>query len=419
MIVAFGLNHKTASLDLRGKLSFAPEIVEKVLHDACTILHVREIVLLSTCNRTEVYLFGNVSDHQIVTWLAMIKGTEINALSECFYSFRNEHAVKHMIEVASGLDSLVLGEPQIFGQIKSAFSVAKEAGTVSVNLEKVFQFIFSAAKRVRTETAIGKNPVSVASASVNLASKIFSDLGEAHALLIGAGETIELVAKHLVDNGIGKLTVANRTLNRARSFSERFSADVILLSDMPEMLKTVDILISSTASQLPILGKGAVEFALRRRKHKPMFMVDIAVPRDIEPQVEELADVYLYNVDDLADFIEDNVKARNIEANVAKVIIAEEVNSWSNQHKGLMAIKTIKEFRTSAEKIRDLETNRALIALEGGKNAKDVVMELARSITNKLLHTPTKNLKRAGEEGRHDAINATKELFNLNDKENR
>lgn len=419
MIVAFGLNHKTASLDLRGKLSFAPEIVEKVLHDARTILHVREIALLSTCNRTEVYLFGNVSDHQIVTWLAMIKGAEINALSECFYSFRNEHAVKHMIEVASGLDSLVLGEPQIFGQIKSAFSVAKEAGTVSVNLEKVFQFIFSAAKRVRTETAIGKNPVSVASASVNLASKIFSDLGEAHALLIGAGETIELVAKHLVDNGIGKLTVANRTLNRARSFSERFSADVILLSDMPEMLKTVDILISSTASQLPILGKGAVEFALRRRKYKPMFMVDIAVPRDIEPQVEELADVYLYNVDDLADFIEDNVKARNIEANVAKVIIAEEVNSWSNQHKGLMAIKTIKEFRTSAEKIRDLETNRALIALEGGKNAKDVVMELARSITNKLLHTPTKNLKRAGEEGRHDAINATKELFNLNDKENR
>ncbi len=419
MIVAFGLNHKTASLDLRGKLSFAPEIVEKVLHDACTILHVREIVLLSTCNRTEVYLFGNVSDHQIVTWLAMIKGTEINALSECFYSLRNEHAVKHMIEVASGLDSLVLGEPQIFGQIKSAFSVAKEAGTVSVNLEKTFQFIFSAAKRVRTETAIGKNPVSVASASVNLASKIFSDLGEAHALLIGAGETIELVAKHLMDNGIGKLTVANRTLNRARSFSERFSADVILLSDMPEMLKTVDILISSTASQLPILGKGAVEFALKKRKYKPMFMVDIAVPRDIEPQVEELADVYLYNVDDLADFIEDNVKARNIEANVAKVIIAEEVNSWSNQHKGLMAIKTIKEFRTSAEKIRDLETNRALIALQGGKNAKDVVMELARSITNKLLHTPTKNLKRAGEEGRHDAINATKELFNLNDKENR
>ena len=419
MIVAFGLNHKTASLDLRGKLSFAPEIVEKVLHDACTILHVREIVLLSTCNRTEVYLFGNVSDHQIVTWLAMIKGTEINALSECFYSFRNEHAVKHMIEVASGLDSLVIGEPQIFGQIKSAFSVAKEAGTVSVNLEKTFQFIFSAAKRVRTETAIGKNPVSVASASVNLASKIFSDLGEAHALLIGAGETIELVAKHLMDNGIGKLTVANRTLNRARSFSERFSADVILLSDMPEMLKTVDILISSTASQLPILGKGAVEFALKKRKYKPMFMVDIAVPRDIEPQVEELADVYLYNVDDLADFIEDNVKARNIEANVAKVIVAEEVNSWSNQHKGLMAIKTIKEFRTSAEKIRDLETNRALIALQGGKNAKDVVMELARSITNKLLHTPTKNLKRAGEEGRHDAINATKELFNLNDKENR
>tara|TARA_B100000212_G_scaffold63297_1_gene43338 strand:- start:1637 stop:2893 length:1257 start_codon:yes stop_codon:yes gene_type:complete len=418
MLTAFGINHRTASVDLRGKLSFSPALMEKVLQDAQSILHVREITILSTCNRTEIYLYGDVSDHHLISWLAMIKGTEINNLSNCFYSFRDEDAIKHMIEVASGMDSLILGEPQIFGQIKSAFLVAKEAGTVFKNLENIFQFVFSIAKRVRSETAIGKNPVSVASASVNLASKIFSNLEEAHALVIGAGDTIELVAKHLVENGIGKLTVANRTLTKARSFSENFSADMILLSDMPDMLETVDILISSTASQLPILGKGAVETALKKRKYRPMFMVDIAVPRDIEPQVEELSDVYLYTVDDLEDFIEDNVKARNSEANIARVIISDEVNRWSIENRGRSVVRTIKEFRTNAEKIRDVEINRALNSLEKGKSASDVVVELARSITNKLLHTPTKNIKRAGEEGRHDAIATTKELFNLTDKEN-
>ena len=418
MLTAFGINHRTASVDLRGKLSFSPALMEKVLQDAQSILHVREITILSTCNRTEIYLYGDVSDHHIISWLAMIKGTEINNLSNCFYSFKDEDAIKHMIEVASGMDSLILGEPQIFGQIKSAFLVAKEAGTVFKNLENIFQFVFSIAKRVRSETAIGKNPVSVASASVNLASKIFSNLEDAHALVIGAGDTIELVAKHLVENGIGKLTVANRTLTKARSFSENFSADMILLSDMPDMLETVDILISSTASQLPILGKGAVETALKKRKYRPMFMVDIAVPRDIEPQVEELSDVYLYTVDDLEDFIEDNVKARNSEANIARVIISDEVNRWGIENRGRSVVRTIKEFRTNAEKIRDVEINRALNSLEKGKSASDVVVELARSITNKLLHTPTKNIKRAGEEGRHDAIATTKELFNLTDKEN-
>ena len=418
MLTAFGINHRTASVDLRGKLSFSPALMEKVLQDAQSILHVREITILSTCNRTEIYLYGDVSDHHLISWLAMIKGTEINNLSNCFYSFKDEDAIKHMIEVASGMDSLILGEPKIFGQIKSAFLVAKEAGTVFKNLENIFQFVFSIAKRVRSETAIGKNPVSVASASVNLASKIFSNLEEAHALVIGAGDTIELVAKHLVENGIGKLTVANRTLTKARSFSENFSADMILLSDMPDMLETVDILISSTASQLPILGKGAVETALKKRKYRPMFMVDIAVPRDIEPQVEELSDVYLYTVDDLEDFIEDNVKARNSEANIARVIISDEVNRWGIENRGRSVVRTIKEFRTNAEKIRDVEINRALNSLEKGKSASDVVVELARSITNKLLHTPTKNIKRAGEEGRHDAIATTKELFNLTDKEN-
>ena len=231
--LAFGINHKSASVDLRGKIAFAPEIVVQALQDARSILHVQEIALLSTCNRTELYLHGDVTDTQLLTWLAMVKGTEIGQLKSCYYCYRGEEAVTHMMRVASGLDSLILGEPQIFGQIKSAYAVGQEAGTVSTVLNQVFQQVFSAAKRVRSETAIGKNPVSVAYASVNLATQIFANLNNAHALLIGAGETIELVAKHLRDKNIGKITVANRTLNRAQELGEEYAADAILLSDIP------------------------------------------------------------------------------------------------------------------------------------------------------------------------------------------
>ena len=418
-LVCLGLNHETAPVEVRERFALSEKALDREVVSLLEAKDIEEGVVLSTCNRTEYYAVvnGGSGAAELESWICGQR--EFDGSREgIFYSYEAREAAEHLCRVASGMDSLILGEPQIFGQIKSAFLVAMEAGTVFKNLENIFQFVFSIAKRVRSETAIGKNPVSVASASVNLASKIFSNLEEAHALVIGAGDTIELVAKHLVENGIGKLTVANRTLTKARSFSENFSADMILLSDMPDMLETVDILISSTASQLPILGKGAVETALKKRKYRPMFMVDIAVPRDIEPQVEELSDVYLYTVDDLEDFIEDNVKARNLEANIARVIISDEVNRWGIENRGRSVVRTIKEFRTNAEKIRDVEINRALNSLEKGKSASDVVVELARSITNKLLHAPTKNIKRAGEEGRHDTIATTKELFNLTDKEN-
>lgn len=319
-----------------------------------------------------------------------------------------------MMRVASGLDSLILGEPQIFGQIKSAYAVGQEAGTVSTVLNQVFQQVFSAAKRVRSETAIGKNPVSVAYASVNLATQIFANLHNAHALLIGAGETIELVAKHLRDKNIGKITVANRTLNRAQELGEAYSADAILLSDIPDFLPQADIIISSTASQLPILGKGAVESALKKRKHKPYFMVDIAVPRDIEPEVEELADVYLYTVDDLEEVVQDNIRARSSAANLAQQIIDQEVDNWTKEYRALAAVDTIRAFRSSVEKIRDAEIDKAMLALERGQDSTEVINSLARNLTNKLLHKPTTRLKQASEEGRDDAINATKELFDLN-----
>ena len=415
-ILAFGINHKSASVDLRGRIAFAPEIVVQVLQDARSILHVQEVALLSTCNRTEVYLFGETSDVQLLTWLSMIKGVEINQLQDCYYCYRDEQAITHMMRVASGLDSLVLGEPQIFGQIKSAYSVGREAGTVSTFLNQAFQLAFSAAKRVRSETAIGKNPVSVAYASVNLAAQIFTNLKDAHALLIGAGETIDLVAKHLRDQQIGKITVANRTLSRAQELAEVYSADAILLADIPDFLPHADIVISTTASQLPILGKGAVESALKKRKFKPFFMVDIAVPRDIEAEVEELPDVYLYTVDDLEEVVQDNMRARSSAADLALEIINQEVENWVKQHRALAAVDTIRAFRNSVELIRDAEIDKAMASLQQGKDSADVITTLARNLTNKLLHKPTTQLKKAGEEGRDDAINVANELFDLSNK---
>jgi len=415
-IIVFGINHKSASVDLRGRVSFAPEIVVETLRSALTRLNIDEMAILSTCNRSEIYAVGELSDLQLMQWLAETKKISVEALKDCYYCYRGTQAVRHMICVASGLDSLVVGEPQIFGQIKSAYSVAQKAETVSVRLNMAFQRAFAVAKRVRSETAIGQNPVSVAYASVSLAEQIFSDLKTAHVLLIGAGKTIELVARYLRDKQIGRITVANRTLERAQELAEDFSAEAILLADMPEHLHKADIVISSTASQLPVLGKGAVETALKRRLHKPMFMVDVAVPRDIEPQVEALDDVYLYTVDDLEEVIQDNLKARQTAASLAEKIVDEEVKNWSSKQRELSVVDTIKAFRDSAEAIRDNEVEKALAALERGQDSTEVIAFLARNLTNKLLHKPTAKLKQAGEKGCDETINVTQELFDLDKK---
>jgi len=415
-ITVFGINHKSASVDLRGRIAFAPETVVESLQAAQVTMGADEVALLSTCNRTEIYLSGDISDEQLLDWLAASKRLERADLEVCYYCYRDHQAIRHMISVASGLDSLVLGEPQIFGQIKSAYSVGREAGTVAADLNNAFQQAFAAAKRVRSETAIGQNPVSVAYASVSLAEQIFADLKNAHALLIGAGETIELVARHLQDKQVGQITVANRTLTRAQTLAEDFSAEAILLSDIPDYLHRADIIISSTASQLPILGKGAVESALKLRKHKPIFMVDIAVPRDIEPEVEELEDVYLYTVDDLEEVIQDNLRARQTAADLAMDIVDQEVKNWSAKQRALAVVDTIRAFRDSAELIRDAEVEKALASLERGQDSADVINALARNLTNKLLHKPTTKLKQASEEGRDNTIDATHELFDLKKK---
>ncbi|MCV6626661.1 MAG: glutamyl-tRNA reductase, partial [Cellvibrionaceae bacterium] len=339
MLLALGINHNTAPVDIRERVAFAPDTQAAALRGLCQALAVEEAAILSTCNRTEVYTWGQAGADDLLGWLGQFHQLSAAQIEPYHYSLVDGAAVEHMMRVAAGLDSLVLGEPQILGQMKDAYAYATEVGTVGRGLHYGFQQVFNIAKRVRSETQIGANPVSVAFAAVSLAQQIFSDLKEDTALLIGAGETIELVARHLHNNGIKKLIVANRTLARAQALADELkvgsnggaSAEAILLSDIPEQLQRADIVISSTASQLPLLGKGAVESALKKRKHKPMFMVDIAVPRDIEAEVDELQDVYLYTVDDLRSVIDENRKSRENEAKKAELIVAEGIAQYQGE----------------------------------------------------------------------------------------
>ena len=412
-LLAFGINHTTAPLALRERVAFAPESLHGAMQEACAHAGLTEVAILSTCNRTEIYAASEGDERAIQQWLVDHTAIDAADLAKSYYCYQDQAAVRHMMKVAGGLDSLVLGEPQILGQMKSAFAVAKEAGTLGAELHAIFQQVFHVAKRVRTETAIGENPVSVAYAAVSLAQQIFSNLKEDTALLIGAGETIELVARHLVEQGIKHIIVANRTLDRAQRLAREFNGEAILLADIPEQLHRADLVISSTASQLPLLGKGAVESALKKRKHKPMFMLDIAVPRDIEEQVGELDDVYLYTVDDLHAVIDENKKSRVAAADQAEEIITQGVELFLRQQRALSAVETVKAYRNKAEQLRDLELQKALRSLQAGGNPEQVLQQLARNLTNKLIHSPTTVLKEASASSRHHVIQVAQELFDL------
>ncbi len=398
-LLVVGINHNSASLALRERVSVAPAQMTEALYALSSAMGGADAVILSTCNRTELYL--STADHEqthaVLVWLAAFHQLDVEELRHCHYSHSDDAAVRHLMLVSCGLDSLVLGEPQIFGQMKSAVAQALEAGTLNGSLHQTFQQVFAISKRVRAETAIGHNPVSVAYSAVRLAQRIFSNLRDNTALLVGAGKTIELVARHLREQGVAKIIIANRTLERAEQLAESIQAEAILLGDIPQRLHEADIVISSTASQLPVLGKGAVEQALKKRRHRPMFMVDIAVPRDIEPQVGELDDVYLYTVDDLHDVIDENLRAREQAAEDARVIVEEGVAAYHQGKFEQEAASSIVEYRRKAEAWRDAEVARALKAVSQGQTVDDAVKILARNLTNKLLHHPTEMLKRLPE----------------------
>jgi len=417
LLIALGINHDTASVAVREQVAFAPEQMVGALQQIRQLDDVAEVAILSTCNRTELYAvaLGQAQADSLLHWLANYHDIAINALAEHYYCHQGDKAITHMMQVACGLDSLVLGEPQILGQMKSCYAVAQDAGVLGAELHSTFQQVFSTAKQVRTETAIGENPVSVAYAAVSLAGQIFADLTRDTALLIGAGETIELVARHLRDKGITKMLFANRTLDRAQKLASEFAGEAIMLADIPSCLYRADIVISSTASQLPILGKGAMESALKQRKHRPVFMVDIAVPRDIEVEVDELDDVYLYTVDDLRSVIDEGRKSREDAAIEAHSIIADNLTKYERERKARDSVATIKAYRQQAEKLRDEVLQKALRDLENGIDPAQVLNQMAHNLTNKMLHQPTSNLKQASVEGDQDLIRLSHQLFGLDD----
>ena len=415
--LALGINHKTASVGVRERVAFTPELLVDALQQLCRATGSREAAILSTCNRSELYLEQETLDSdEVLRWLADFHRLSLVELRDCAYVHADESAVQHMMRVASGLDSMVLGEPQILGQMKSAFAVAREAGTIGPLLGRLFQATFSTAKSVRTDTAIGENPVSIAFAAVSLAKQIFSDLNRSQALLIGAGETITLVARHLHEQGIKRIVVANRTLERASQLAEQFGAHAILLADIPQELVNSDIVISSTASQLPILGKGAVESALKQRRHKPIFMVDIAVPRDIEPEVGELEDIYLYSVDDLHEVVSENLKSRQGAAAAAEKLVTVGAQDFMLRLRELAAVDVLKACRQQAQALRDEELAKALRLLNNGTPADEVLALLARGLTNKLMHAPSVQLKKFSAAGRQDALAVASELFALDER---
>jgi glutamyl-tRNA reductase len=419
-LLTFGINHTTAAISLREKVAFAADQMAEALVEVCGAAELQEVVILSTCNRTELIGIAaddNCRQQRLQRWLADYHHISPHDLADHCYAHEDADAMRHLMQVASGLDSMVLGEPQIFGQMKSAFAVAKETGTVSGGLSIAFHQAFNIAKKVRTDTAVGENPVSVAYAAVRLASHIFADLSQSHALLVGAGETIELVARHLADAGVGKIVVANRTLESASELAQRFNAEAALLAEIPERLLDADIVITSTASQLPLLGKGAVEHAIKSRKHRPMLMVDIAVPRDIEEQVGELSDVYLYTVDDLKDIIDENKRARESEARKADTIIEQGVVDYLLQRRSLNAVSTLKAYRSKGETLRNAELEKALRQLAKGGDAEEVIVVLARNLTNKLMHAPSVAIKQAAAEERNDLLAWSHDLFDLDPKD--
>jgi glutamyl-tRNA reductase len=396
-LYALGLNHQTAPLAVRERVVFHVERLSEALGELKQKL-AREAAILSTCNRTELYVAGE-EPAAIAQWLARYHRFEPDGLRPYLYTLPHEQAVRHMFRVASGLDSMVLGEPQILGQMKEAARTAESAGTLGTVLHKLFQRSFAVAKEVRSTTQIGAASVSMAAAAVKLAARIFPSLKDQSVLLIGAGEMIELCATHFAAQAPARITVANRTLERAEKLAHRFNGGALELKALPDHLHEYDIVVSSTASSLPILGKGLVERALRARRRRPIFMVDLAVPRDIEPEAGDLDDVFLYAVDDLAQIVSANVDARRSAVAQAEVIIESQVSQFMHWMQSRESVPLIRTLRTRADELRREELERAQRMLARGDDPAKVLEALSQGLVNKLLHPPTQALNdTAGEE---------------------
>ncbi|ARB72338.1 TPA: glutamyl-tRNA reductase [Neisseria meningitidis] len=411
-LTAVGLNHQTAPLSIREKLAFAAAALPKAVRNLARSNAATEAVILSTCNRTELYCVGD--SEEIIRWLADYHSLPIEEIRPYLYALDMQETVRHAFRVACGLDSMVLGEPQILGQIKDAVRVAQEQESMGKKLNALFQKTFSVAKEIRTDTAVGENSVSMASASVKLAEQIFPDIGDLNVLFIGAGEMIELVATYFAAKSPRLMTVANRTLARAQELCDKLgvNAEPCLLSDLPAILHDYDVVVSSTASQLPIVGKGMVERALKQRQSMPLFMLDLAVPRDIEAEVGDLNDAYLYTVDDMVNIVQSGKEARQKAAAAAETLVSEKVAEFVRQQQGRQSVPLIRALRDEGEKARKQVLENAMKQLAKGATAEEVLERLSIQLTNKLLHSPTQTLNKAGEEDK-DLVHAVAQIYHL------
>jgi glutamyl-tRNA reductase len=411
-LVVVGVNHRTAPVEVRERVVFDPARIPQALRELTDLPAVRESIIVSTCNRTELYCVTDQGEAALGEWLQRYHQLG-SSIHHCLYRHDDMRAVTHAFAVASGLDSMVLGEPQILGQLKDAYRTAQDAGTTGPTLNRLFQAAFSVAKRVRTETQIGANAVSVASAAVSMAKTVFSSFDTRTALMVGAGETIALAARHLHADGLRRMIVANRSVDRARELAAEFQGFAISLEEIPSHLREADIVVASTASPNPIITRAMTANALRARKRRPMFMVDIAVPRDIEPEVAELEDVYLFTIDDLQSVVNENMEGRRQAAREADQLIAAEADRFEMKLRTRDAAPTIRRLRHQAEQARQHTLDQARHMLAAGRSAEEVLDFLSATLTNRLIHAPSQRLRDAAESGDDAVIEAITNIYHL------
>jgi len=414
-ILAYGINHKTADISLRERIAFsASEIQSALTRLIDSEKKIKEAAILSTCNRTEVYCATTQShENTVKNWLASDRQIKQYELDQASYTLWEKDAASHIMRVASGLDSQIVGEPQIMGQVKTAYELARAAGTLGTELNVLSDLSLRVAKRVRTETEIGNHPVSVAYAAVTMAQQIFTDITKTRVLLIGAGKTIELVSAHMQSAGVTSIDIANRTISNAARIAVKTGGSALKLSQINEKLHRYDVVISSTGSTLPILGKGAVEKACRQRRHKPIFMVDIAVPRDIEPEVQTLSDVYLYSIDDLTEIIDENIANRTKAAEKAEQLIHEGTLNYEQELRVRSSQDLVSRLREGAGNQRDTEVAKALLRIKSGSDPEQVIERLGRDLTNKLIHPPTIAMRTASADNKRALLEYLISVYDL------
>lgn len=409
-LVAYGVNHKTAPLEVREKVAVQDHQQDAMLLDLIEQPAIYEAVILSTCNRTELYCVTDDST-VLLQWLAKTHQLPIEKLDSYTYSYHEEDAIQHTMRVACGLDSMMLGEVQILGQMKQAYAKACEAGTIGKKLRDMFQHVFNASKKVRSETDIGVNPLSIAHAGINLTKNYFNDLSQVTALFIGAGNTIELCTRYCQKQGVTNFLIANRTLENAERLATVVGGKPLLIGQIPDYLPQADIVVTATACPLPFLGKGTVESALRTRSQKPMFMLDLAVPRDIESEVAELENATLVNIDDLREIVDDNLQSRLDAAQLAEDMITAELENYTRKIKSAEASEVIRQYRTKMEALGEREVERALLSLQQGETPEFVMRDLSRRLIKKLAHQPSVQLREASADGRSEIIDFIQYLY--------